>query len=58
MCRQLGSLLMSYEEEVPNALPKWNRYSLSEVHDGQWKAERTGGTASSPSVVASCVVVA
>ena len=58
MCRQLGSLLIINEGEVPNALPKWNRYSLSEVHDGQWKAERTGGTASSPSVVASFVVVA
>ena len=58
MCRQLGSLLIINEGEVPNALPKWNRYSLSEVHEGQWMAERTGGTASSPFVVASFVVVA
>ena len=46
VCRQLGSLLIINEGEVPNALPKWNRYSLSEVHDGQWVAETTGGTAS------------
>ena len=58
MCRQLGSLLIRNEGEFPNALPDWNGYSRSEVHEGQWMAERTGGTASSPFVAASFVVVA